>query len=105
MHFCEWALYLCLITGWYLYVSTKISTNHQKRATLVSEYMKGDKCLSLAYCMNGKNMGSLEFFTQDSKGQYSIFAKRKKGHQGKGWHDIQFSITNEKHSYRVSVSS
>jgi len=93
--------------GWYLYVSSS-PAHHQKRATLVSEYLTGYKCISLAYCMNGKSMGSLEFFTQQANGQYAIFPKKKKGHQGKGWHHIQFSLTGEnrkKYSYRFFIEA
>ena len=53
-------------------------------------------------------MGYLDFYIQYANGKYAIFPKRKKGHQGKGWHDIQFSIHGEdtkKYSYRVSVGN
>ena len=55
--------------------------------------------------MNGKNMGSLEFFVQETNNQYTVYPPKKNGHQGKGWHHIQFSLRSpsyKKFSYRVN---
>ena len=54
--------------------------------------------------MRGKNMGGLDFALQTSGGQWYNFPSTKKGHQGTGWHDIEFSLVNPaytKTSYRV----
>eukprot|EP00795_Rhopilema_esculentum_P010741 gene10741-19526_t len=94
--------------GWYLYVSTASYTSHKKRAGLISEYLSGKKCISLAYCMRGKNMGRLDFSLQTSSGQWYNFPSTKKGHQGTGWHDIEFSLVNPaytKTSYRFLIET
>ncbi|XP_065068953.1 uncharacterized protein LOC135694184 isoform X2 [Rhopilema esculentum] len=94
--------------GWYLYVSTASYTSHKKRAGLISEYLSGKKCISLAYCMRGKNMGRLDFSLQTSSGQWFNFPFTKKGHQGNGWHHAEFSLVNQaytKTSYRFLIEA
>ena len=97
-------IYFRFDLGWYLYVSTASFTSHKKRAGLISEYLSGEKCISLAYCMRGKNMGRLDFALQKTGGQWHNFPFTKKGHQGTGWHDIEISLVNREYtktSYRV----
>ena len=93
-----------IFQGSYAYVSTASYLTHKKRATLVSEYLSGFKCISFAYCMNGKNMGQLDASVQTSKGKWINYSFFKKGHQGKDWHVIEISLENPEYlktSYRV----
>ena len=97
-------IFHCPDPGWYAYVSSASYTTHRKKATLVSPWLKGFRCVSFAYCMNGKNMGKLDVFAQDNTGRWYLYPFYKKGHQGKGWHDVEISLENPRHktyNYRV----
>eukprot|EP00794_Sanderia_malayensis_P015793 gene15793-17386_t len=77
--------------GWYLYVSSK-GYNHQKQATIASRLFTGTNCISLAYQMNGKNMGHLVVYAQRVNREWMLFPGGKiKGHQGKGWKHAEFT--------------
>ena len=95
----------CFCSGWFAYVSPQSYVGDRKKATLVSQYLSGKKCISLSYCMNGKSMGTLEFYLQKISGGYAIFPPKKKGHQGKEWHHLEFSLNHASYDqtkYRVS---
>ena len=78
--------------GSYLYVKQGGRYAWKAKATLVSHKMRGTKCISFAYCMNGKNVGTLDVFVKTSQGQWHNFAFYKKRHQGKGWQQAELSL-------------
>ena len=72
-----------------------------KKARLVSAQLTGEsKCISFAYLMNGKNMGSLDVYVRFSSGSYANLWS-KKGHQGKDWHTARVNLPSG--SYKVGI--
>jgi len=88
--------------GHYLYVSSK-GYNNYKKATIISRELSGEKCLSFAYMMNGKNMGSLDVFGKTTSGDWMLFklSGKLKGHQGKYWKHAEFNIGGPSKRYWV----